>query len=178
MSLGRHGLPLEEQLDLDRLYDEAFEPGRSRRAPISAARVRARVAWDRPQPASAGWRSVALLGRLSESSLALGMTVILFVGALGGVTGQTETVPPEQRSELVVRVSAPMDETRFFRLLRLGRSAPVADNVHPVDEMRLLRLGRSAPVADNVDPATALPAVIAEEGEPSAGVRERQGLLR
>lgn len=157
MSTRSHGLPLEEQLDLDRLFDEAFASGRSRTAPISAARVRARVAWDRPQPASAGWRGVALLGRLGESSLALGLTAVLFVGALGGVTGQTETVQPEQGGEFVVRVSAPLDDTRFLRLLRIGRSAPVADDV---------------------DPATAPPAVVADEGEPIAAVRERQGLLR
>lgn len=157
MSSRSHGLPLEEQLDLDRLLDEAFASGRLRTAPVAAARVRARVAWDRPRPATAGWRGVALLGRLSESSLALGMTAVLFVGALGGVTAQTETVQTQQGGEFVVRVSAPLDDTRFLRLLRIGRSAPVADDV---------------------DPATALPAVVADDGETVATVRERQGLLR
>ena len=157
MSLSRHGLPLEEQLDLDRILDDAFARGRARTAPIAAARVRARVAWDRPQPASPGWRAIALLGRLSESSLALGMTAILFVGALGGVTGQTETVQPEQGGEFVVRVSTPLDESRFLRLLRIGRTAPVADDV---------------------DPATALPAVVTDDGEPISAVVQRQGLLR
>lgn len=157
MSVSRHGLPLEEQLDLDRILDDAFARGRARTAPIAAARVRARIAWDRPQPASPGWRGIALLGRLSESSLALGMTAILFVGALGGVTGQTETVQPEQGGEFVVRVSTPLDESRFLRLLRIGRTAPVADNV---------------------DPATALPAVVTDDGESIAALRERQGLLR
>ena len=153
----QRGLPLEEQLDLDRLFDDAFAPGRARTAPISAARVRARLAWDRPPQANAGWRGVALLARLSESSLALGMTAILFVGALGGVAGQSETVQPEQGGEFVVRVSSPIDESRFLRLLRIGRTAPVADDV---------------------DPATALPAVVADEGEQAAVLRERQGLLR
>jgi len=157
MTLRQRGLPLAEQLDLDRLLDQAFAAGRSRKAPISAARVRARIAWDRPQPASPGWRAVGLLGRLSESSVALGMTAMLFVGALGGVGGQTETVQPEQGGEFVVRVSTPLDESRFLRLLRIGRSAPVADNV---------------------DPATALPAVESDEGESLAVLRERQGLLR
>ena len=157
MSLSRHGLPLEEQLDLDRILDDAFARGRARTTPIAAARVRARVAWDRPQPASAGWRGVALLGRLSESSLALGMTAILFVGALGGVTGQTETVQPERGGEFVVRVSTPLDESRFLRLLRIGRTAPVADNV---------------------DPATALRVVADDDGEPISAVAQRQGLLR
>ena len=157
MSTGQRGLPLEEQIGLDRFLDDAFAPGRARIAPISAARVRARLAWDRPAKQPAGWRGVALVARLSESSLALGMTAILFVGALGGVTGRSETVQPEQGGEFVVRVSTPVDESRFLRLLRIGRTAPVADNV---------------------DPATALPAVVADEGESLTLLRERQGLLR
>ena len=157
MSASRHGLPLEEQLDLDRILDDAFARGRARTAPIAAARVRARVAWDRPTPVSTGWRGIALLGRLGESSLALGMTAILFVGALGGVTDQTQTVQPEHGGEFVVRVSTPLDESRFLRLLRIGRTAPVADNV---------------------DPATALPAVTDDDGEPISTVAQRQGLLR
>lgn len=157
MSARGRGLSLEEQLDLDRVLADAFAPGRARKAPIAAARVRARVSWDRPQPVSPGWRGVALLGRLGESSLALGMTVVIFVGAMGGVTGQTETVQPEQGSEYVVRVSVPLDESRFLRLLRIGRAAPVADNV---------------------DPATALARDETEDGESLAMLRERQGLLR
>lgn len=157
MSLGRKGLPLEDQIDLDRLLDEAFAPARSRTTPVSAARVRARVVWDRPQPVSAGWRGIALLGRLGESSLAVGLTAVLFVGALGGVTSQTETIQTEQGGEFTVRVSAPLDDMRFLRLLRIGRIAPVADNV---------------------DPATALPAAASDDGEPVAALRELQGLLR
>ena len=157
MSARGRGVSLEDQLQLDRILDDAFAPGRARKAPIAAARVRARVVWDRPQPVSAGWRGVAILGRLGESSLALGMSVVIFVGALGGVTGHTETVQPEQGSEYVVRVSVPLDESRFLRLLRIGRAAPVADNV---------------------DPATALAAAEADEGESIAALRERQGLLR
>lgn len=157
MSTGQRGLPLEEQIGLDRFLDDAFEPGRARSAPISAARVRARLAWDRPAQQPAGWRGVALVARLSESSLALGMTAILFVGALGGVAGQSEIVQTEQGGEFVVRVSTPVDESRFLRLLRIGRSASVADNL---------------------DPATALPAAAPDEGEPLAAVVQRQGLLR
>lgn len=157
MSARGRGVSLEEQLELDRILDEAFAPGRARKAPIAAARVRARVSWDRPKPVSAGWRGVAILGRLGESSLALGMTVVIFVGALGGVTGQTETVQPEHGSEYVVRVSVPLDESRFLRLLRIGRAAPVADDV---------------------DPATALPVAADDSGEPISAVAQRQGLLR
>ena len=157
MSARGRGLSLGDQLELDRILDDAFAPGRARTAPIAAARARARVSWDRPQPASAGWRGVAILGRLGESSLALGMTVVIFAGALGGATGQTETVQPEQGSDYVVRVSVPLDESRFLRLLRIGRAAPVADDV---------------------DPATALRAAADDDGEPLSTEVQRQGLLR
>lgn len=157
MTFGRRGLPLEEQLRLDALLDEAFAPGRGRRAAVGAARVRARVAWDRPQPAPARWRGIALLGRLGEGSLALGMTAMLFAGALGDVGAQTETVQPEHGGEFVVRVTAPLDESRFLRLLRIGRAAPVADDV---------------------DPATALQADAVDDGDAQPAVRDRQGLLR
>lgn len=159
MSLGRKDLPLEDQIDLDRLLEEAFAPARSRRAPVSAARVRARVVWDRPRPASAGWRGIALLGRLGESSLAVGLTAVLFVGALGGVTAQTGTTQTERGGEFVVRVSAPMDETRFIRLLRLGR-APIVDDPNPIDETRALRQSRKG--AADIDHA---PSEVTEGGE-------------
>lgn len=156
MSLFRRPLPLEEQVLLDRVLDDAFAPMRARTATIGAARVRARVAWDRPAPVGAGWRGVALLGRLGETSLALGATALIFVGTLGGVGTGHETVQPEAGGEYVVRVSAPLDEARFFRLVRIGWVAPAADDV---------------------DPATALRPE-ADDARPSASARELQGLLR
>ncbi len=157
MSPQRRGLSLEEQLALGCLLDEAFAPARSRRAPVGAARVRARVAWDRPRPPGAGWRGVALLGRLGEGSLALGLTAVLFVGALGGVTERTESLQSEAGSEFVARVSAPLDEARFLRLLRLGRSAPVTDYL---------------------DAGIPLSAAVAEDSDPVSTAHERQGLIR
>ncbi|MGI8877708.1 MAG: hypothetical protein ACR2G8_03760 [Candidatus Limnocylindria bacterium] len=156
MNLYGRGVRLEEQVVLDRLLDDAFAPGRSRRVPISAARVRARVAWQREAPESRGWRAVAWLGRLGETSLAVGMTALLFAGSLGGVGGQTEFLQPERGSEYVVRVVVPVDDSRLVRLLRLGLVAPGTDDV---------------------DAAT-VPTREADEGEPVITVRERGGLLR
>ena len=156
MSLLRRAVPLEDQLELDRLLDDAFAPARLRTAAISAARVRARVAWDREVPVSRGWRAVGLLGRLGEVSLGLGMAAILFAGSLGGVGEPAGSVPPERSSDFIVRVSPPLDDSRFLRLLRLGFSAPLFDDV---------------------DPATALKPPVLNDDHLLAQ-RERLGLLR
>jgi hypothetical protein len=130
MRLTRGSVTLEDQITLDRALDLAFVRGRSRSAPLSAARVRARVAWVRPAPVSAGWRGVTLLGRLGESSLALGLTAILFVGVAGGVT---KTPAPADAgpaaAEARPRVTAPLEGARFLRWVRIGRSAPLNDSL-------------------------------------------------
>ena len=148
-------MPLDDQISLDSLLDDAFAPARLRTAGISAARVRARVAWERDLPVSRGWRALSMLGRLGETSLAVGMTAILFAGSLGSLGGPTESAQPERGSEFVVRISAPLDESRFLRLLRLDRTAPVFDDLDPAMALTL-------PVDD----------------DPLVAQRERQGPLR
>ena len=156
MSLLRRSVPLEDRIELDRVLDDAFAPARSRTAAISAARVRARVAWEREVPVSRGWRAVSLLGRVGEASLGLGMAAILFAGSLGGVGEPTGSVEPARDTEFVARITAPLDDSRFLRLLRLGFSAPLFDDV---------------------DPATALKPLLLDDDHLLAQ-RERLGLLR
>lgn len=156
MSLLRRAVPLEDQIALDRLLGDAFAPARLRTASISAARVRARVAWERQLPVSRGWRAVALLGRLGEASLGLGLTAILFAGSLGGVGVAPAPIESEERSGFTVRISAPLDDLRFLRMLRLGMAAPVVDDL---------------------DPATALRQPVVDDGQRHV-LRELQGLLR
>lgn len=143
MSLLRRAVPLEDQVALDGLLDDAFAAGRTRTTGISAARVRARVAWERDVPVSRGWRAVGLLGRLGEASLGLGLMAILFVGSLGSVGAQPETIQPERGAGFMVRISAPLDESRFLRLVRLGLGAPLVDDVDPATALR-------QPVVDDV----------------------------
>lgn len=135
MSLLRRAVPLEDQVALDRLLDDAFAPARTRTAGISAARVRARVAWEKEVPVGRGWRAVSLLGRLGEVSLALGMTAILFAGSPGGLSGQTGSVRTDRGSEYVVRVTSLLDESRLVRLLRLGRAVAVVDDFDPATSL-------------------------------------------
>lgn len=171
----RRGPSLEERLLLDRVLDDAFAPGRSRTARLSPARVRARVAWEREAPPPPGWRALALLGRLGESSLALGMTALLFTASFGGLGGGTESVQPERGGESVLIVRAPLDEPGFLRLLRLGAPVPGPD------------LGRVSAFRLAGDQATSVFTVRDRDGrreaaEPAGpagdGGDERQGLIR
>lgn len=156
MSLLRRALPLDDQISLDSLLDDAFASGRTRTTGISAARVRARVAWERDVPVSRGWRAVSVLGRLGEASLGFGLTAILFVGSLGSASVKPETIQPERGGGFIVRISAPLDDSRFLRLVRLGLGAPLVDDV---------------------DPATALRQPVVDDDQRHV-LRELQGLLR
>lgn len=121
MSFGRE-LPLEEQIGLDRLLDEAFAPGRRRRAPIAAARVRARVAWERPQELGPAGRGIALLGRMGQAPAALAIILALSVGS----AGEPEPVVEEGSSIPVTIARSVAREIDDFRLRRFRVAAPPA----------------------------------------------------
>lgn len=164
---------------LDRLLDGAFAPARARSATISATRVRARVAWERETPVSRGWRAVALLGRLGEVSLGLGMTAILFAGTLGGL-GRTTESQPDRHSEQVVRVTAHLDESRLVRLLRLGRAVVVMDDFDPATALapRAEAGGLVRVIWEQGRAPGAVPRPPEDEGEPATRRADRQGLPR
>lgn len=133
MRLFRRAVTPEERIVLDRLLDDAFAPARARTVPLSAARVRARLAWERQPPVSPGWRAVALLGRLGEVSLGLGVSAMLFAGALGGLATPAEPLP--RQAGHVVRITAELDESKLLRLLRLGRKVAVIDDFDPASAL-------------------------------------------
>lgn len=147
MSLFRRAVTLEEQIVLDHLLDDAFAPARARTVPLSAARVRARIAWERRPPVSRGWRAVALLGRLGEVSLGFGVSAMFFAGTLGGLAAPAE--PLSRQPAHAIRITAEHDESRLLRLLRLGHKVAVIDDFDPAsafapraDEGGLVRLIR------------------------------------
>lgn len=139
----RRRLSLAEETALEAALDRAFATAREGSTVLSPARVRARVAWDRPRPPAAGWRGVLLLGRVAESSLAVGLTAMLFVATLGGLDARTETVQVEESGDFVVRVTAPLDDSRFLRLVRLGRAAPLVDDIDPAISPAALQLANA-----------------------------------
>lgn len=131
--LRREPLTFAEQLRLEAALDEAFAPLRDRRTSLSPARVRAAVRWEpghRETPPV--WRGVALAGRLAESSLAVGLTALLFVATLGPLAEPTERPAPQIGPGVVQILDQAVDEHRVrMQSLRVHRPAPMVDVLDP-----------------------------------------------
>lgn len=151
-------LPLEEQIGLDRLLDDAFAPGRRRHRSISAARVRARVAWDRPAEPTRLATGIALLSRMGQVPAALVLIAALAVGSSTGAESVQDGAPINGRD--VIRGA--VDEFRANR--------PAA--LPPPDPVDVFRGNRPGPVAvpDDLEPETAGgPLVDDATSEPNPG---------
>jgi hypothetical protein len=130
-------LPLPERLEVERAIESAFTPLRLRRAAVSPLRVRAAVRWGRgAPPAAVPWSGA--VARLSELSLAVGMSVMVFVGAFGSATGAQRGPASASLDEAVdpalypvPRVTAPLDDEHYIRWLRLDRFVPLQDWLDP-----------------------------------------------
>jgi len=81
-------VPLNERLTVDAALEDAFAPLRARTANVGPARVRAAVRWTASEPRSRG--RLALLGRVSELTIAAAISAFLFAGSVASV----ETAPP------------------------------------------------------------------------------------
>ena len=148
MMLRRDRLSLDDQVRLEAALRDAFAPLRARRAPLSAARVRAAVRWEAPPPPRLG--GLALIGRLGELSTVMAVAAIVFAGALSPALPTSH----EQEQELVAPVLVPLnggpslnDPATYMRWLRLGRSDPQDDLLDPATGMRRTVLGTDGPLA-------------------------------
>jgi hypothetical protein len=81
-------LPLDERLTVDAALEDAFGPLRARTANVGPARVRAAVRWSAAEPPKRS--RLALLGRVSELTVAAAISAFLFAGSVASV----ETAPP------------------------------------------------------------------------------------
>jgi len=127
----RDRMTLGEQLEIEDLVVDAFRPLRSRGASVSAARVHAVVRWQ-PRVEAAHSGGLALLPRLTESSLALALMAFVFAGSVGA------PAPPSADAELGtaeseprVHVSRPLDDDTFIRWVRIGRTGRIFDDLDP-----------------------------------------------
>jgi hypothetical protein len=89
---GRNVLTLGERLEVEAALDAAFAPLRERRTDLSPLRIRAAVRWGRglertDPPSAVRWSGA--IRRLSELSVAVGMSVMILGGSLGSA------VPPD-----------------------------------------------------------------------------------
>jgi hypothetical protein len=130
-------LPLPERLAVDAALEAAFAPLRLRRSTVSPLRVRAAVRWGRGAPPEA-LRWSGAVARLSELSLAAGMSVMIFVGAFGsasvaprGSAPAATGVAADPALYPVPRVTAPLEDEQYIRWLRLDRYVPLADWLDP-----------------------------------------------
>lgn len=108
----RSALPLPERLEVEAAIDAAFEPLRARRTDLSPLRVRAAVRWGRARDAAppAALRWSGAVRRLSELSIAVGMSVVMFGAALGPAL--PEIRPPVQVESAFARASGPTVEVQ------------------------------------------------------------------
>lgn len=143
-----------------RALRRSFAPLRSAKTSLSPARVRATVRWsareeERRRASARGWGRVAAVGRLSEASLALGLTAFLFVG-LASVLADPVAPPAAAAADRAVtqqRTGPPPDDSeRFVRWMRTGALGPF----EPIQNEVRIRGGavdrvRPLPAPDPVD---------------------------
>jgi hypothetical protein len=80
-------IPLDERLALDAALEDAFAPLRLRTVNVGPARIRAAVRWSASEPPKRS--RLALLGRISELTVAAAISTFLFAGSVASV----ETAP-------------------------------------------------------------------------------------
>lgn len=129
-------LDLAARLEVEDALEAAYAPLRSGRTGLSPLRVRAAVRWGRAAPPRPV-RWVRAVSRLSELSVAAGMTVLVFVGAFGSAAVTPPDAPsagePARDESIypVARVTAPLTDERWIRWLRLDRYVPLQDWLDP-----------------------------------------------
>jgi hypothetical protein len=115
-------LTLAQRLEVEAALDVAFEPLRHERARVSATRVRAAVKWGRgAAPEALPWTGA--IRRLSELSVAVGMSVAVFVAAFGGaepaVGWQPLNVDAMRQAQHLERQTAGAQRSFVWDLIRL-----------------------------------------------------------
>ncbi|HSW94771.1 MAG TPA: hypothetical protein VLI88_01275 [Patescibacteria group bacterium] len=81
-------VPLDQRLPLDAALEDAFAPLRAHTANVGPARVRAAVRWSASEPPTRS--RLAMLGRVSELTVAAAISAFLFAGSVASV----QTAPP------------------------------------------------------------------------------------
>lgn len=124
---------LAERLEIGSIVEDAYAPLRSRRAELSPLRVRAAVRWGRGAPPSAA-RWSRTVSRLSELSVAVGMSVMVFVAAFSPSPARSVVPAVDEARDpayAVPRVTVPLEDAQYIRWLRLDRYVPVQDWLDP-----------------------------------------------
>lgn len=141
----RSVLTLGERLEVEAALEAAFEPLREARTDLSPLRVRAAVRWGRGAPAAtvAAVKWSGAIARLSELSVAVGMSVLIFTAALGPALPHRSAVDPS----LAAVATDMMEQEREIRAFRLEWLELLRSRLDAV------RIHRPVPVQDWLDPA-------------------------
>lgn len=155
----RTALTLGERLEVEAALDAAFAPLRERRTDLSPLRVRAAVRWGRGgnepalrAPAALRWSGA--IARLSELSVAVGMSVMVFAAANGPALDPVRSVPQAPAvTPAQVRVVSAAEE-KEMRALRLEWIESLTSRLDG------FRLDRYVPFQDWLDPTVVRPAAV------------------
>ncbi len=150
----RNILSLSERLEVEAAVTAAFAPLRERHTDLSPLRVRAAVRWGRgtPKASPRALRWSGAIARLSELSVAIGMSLVIFGAALGPALGDRDgaSVDPARTTQGQL-AGASLEEQQDIRATR----------TEWVDALRArleaLRVDRYIPFQDWLDPAVARP---------------------
>lgn len=147
----RDALTFGERLEVEAALDAAFGPLRDVRTDLSPLRVRAAVRWGRgtPKASPQALKWSGAIARLSELSVAVGMSVMIFGAALGpAVHGDGAKVDPPLAST-AIRITGPsIEEQREIHATRNEW----------LDSLRArLDALRSVPLQDWLDPSVVRP---------------------
>ena len=110
---------LRDAVAVDAALKRAFAPLRARRTALAPGRVRMAVGPRLLDPRSGWLRAPALLARVAEVSVALGVTLFVITGSVEA----PQAAAPQPRSVIreYFRSLPPFDEVGYFRWLRLAR---------------------------------------------------------
>ncbi|MBI2324983.1 MAG: hypothetical protein HYU87_08500, partial [Chloroflexi bacterium] len=105
----RSVLTLGERLEVEAAVEAAFAPLRERHTDLSPLRVRAAVRWGRgvPKASPQALRWSGAIARLSELSVAVGMSVVIFGAALGPALPEDPATTAATLAPRPARVAGP-----------------------------------------------------------------------
>lgn len=168
-------LSLGERLEVEAALDAAFRPLREVRAELSPLRVRAAVRWGRAADATpateeapaalrapaaprtpAALRWSGAIARLSELSVAVGMSVMIFAGAFGSALegADRSTVDPAQEPSTLAARATFLQEERELRAQRQEWLDSLRERLDRV------RAAANVPLQDWLDPTVVRPAAV------------------
>ena len=123
-----------ELLAVEDAVRDAYAPLRAQGTSLSPLRVRAAVRWGRGAP-ERPVRWARAIARLSELSVAVGMSAMVFIAAFAPAPERTVARAVDEARDPAVypvpRVTVPLDDAQYIRWLRLDRYVPLQDWLDP-----------------------------------------------